>query len=143
MSGTTEVAAALRARLIAAAPGAAIPAASVAWENRAFTPTPGARWYDAHVLTGKPVAVALSADADNRHVGIFHVNVFDPAGAGDGATTAEAERIAACFKRGTVLTYSGVTVNIVSAHIERGLPQADPAWFQVPVVIEWRADVAN
>ena len=143
MSGTTEVAAALRARLIAAAPGAAVPSASVAWENRAFTPTPGTRWYDAHVMTGKPSSVALSSDAANRHVGVFHVNVYDPPGGGDGAATAEAERIAACFKRGTVLTYSGVTVHIVSAHIERGLPQADPAWFQVPVVIEWRADVAN
>jgi len=94
-------------------------------------------------MTGKPSSVALSSDAANRHVGVFHVNVYDPPGGGDGAATAEAERIAACFKRGTVLTYSGVTVHIVSAHIERGLPQADPAWFQVPVVIEWRADVAN
>jgi len=143
MSGTTEVAAALRARLVAATPGAALAASSVAWENRAFTPTPGTRWYDAHVMTGKPSSVALSSDAANRHVGVFHVNVYDPPGGGDGAATAEAERIAACFKRGTVLTYSGVTVHIVSAHIERGLPQADPAWFQVPVVIEWRADVAN
>jgi len=143
MSGTTEVAAALRAHLLAVSPGAAVASTSVAWENRAFTPTPGTRWYDAHVMTGKPSSVALSSDAANRHVGVFHVNVYDPPGGGDGAATAEAERIAACFKRGTVLTYSGVTVHIVSAHIERGLPQADPAWFQVPVVIEWRADVAN
>jgi hypothetical protein len=143
MSGTTEVAAALRARLVAASPGAALAASSVAWENLPFTPTAGTRWYDAHVMTGKPLAAAISEAAANRHVGVFHVNVYDPAGTGEGAAAAEAERIAACFKRGTVLTYSGVSVHIERAYIERGLPQADPAWFQVPVVIEWRADVAN
>lgn len=143
MSGTTEVAAALRARLVAATPGAALAASSVAWENLKFTPATGTRWYDAHVMTGKPMAAAISEAAPNRHVGVFHVNVYDPAGSGEGAAYAEAERIAACFKRGTVLTYSGVSVHIERAYIERGLPQADPAWFQVPVVIEWRADVSN
>lgn len=142
MSGTYEVAAALRARLTAAAPGAALVSSLVAWENQKFTPSPGTRYYRATFLPGIPRAAAIGEAAANRHVGLFQVDIFDPIGKGDGATALEAERIAACYKRGTVLVYSGVSVIIEKAYVVRP-SQDDPAWYRQIVRVEWRADVAN
>ncbi|MBL8967954.1 MAG: hypothetical protein JNG85_13180 [Spirochaetaceae bacterium] len=142
MSGTLEVCIALRKRLTDAAPGCAIAASLVAWENVKFTPVAGTRYYRATFLPGTPRAAAIGSDAPNRHVGLFQVDIFDPVGRGDNATAAEAERIAACYKRGTVLTYSGVTVRAERSWVSR-VPQDDPAWYRQSVRVEWRADVPN
>jgi hypothetical protein len=69
------------------------------------------------------------------------MDVIDAKNTGDVSAQAEAERIAACFKRGTVLTYSGVNVRCERAY--RGPAVQDDDWFFIPVLIEYRADVAN
>lgn len=140
MSGTAEVYAALKARLLAVSPGAAIPAASIAWENKAFTPTTGTRYYRATFLPGIPRSAGIGL-APMRHVGVFAVDIFEPAGRDHVAVTTEAERIVAAFQRGLALSYSGLVVHIDRSYVARIGAQPDPAWFQVPVRIEWRADV--
>ena len=141
MGGTAEIRSALLARLVAPAPGAALPAASVAWENRAFAPGT-ARWYRATFLPGEPRAAAVGVDAPNRQVGVFQVDVFDPTNKGDAIAAAEAERIAGSYKRGTVLSAGGVSVLIRKAYRTRG-DNTDPAWYMVSAIIEWQADVEN
>ena len=141
MSGTTEIGNALRSRLTAVSPGAAITATLVAWENRPFVPPTTGFWYRVTLLPGVPRAAAIGETAQNRHVGVFVVSVFGQSGQGDGLVAEEAERIAACYKRGTVLTASGVQVVCVRAYRKEG--QAKPDYFGVPVFVEWRADVAN
>lgn len=141
MSGTYEVQAALITQLTAASPGAAVSAASVQWENRPFTPTIGTRWYRATFMPAEPSAAAVSASGANRHRGVFQVDVFDPPDLGHNAGVVEAERIVACFKRGTSLTYSGVTVVVDKAY---RLPAVqEPEWYHVPVRVFFRADVTN
>jgi len=142
MSGHTEILAALKSRLMAAAPGAAVASTSIAWENKAFKPVAGTRYYRATFLPGEPRAAAVGESAANRCVGIFQIDVFDPPNKLDVATRTEAERIAACFKRGTALVYNGVNVRIEKAYTTKG-DSSDPAWFMVSVVVRWRADIAN
>ena len=132
--------AALITRLTAASPGAAIPAASIHFANKSFTPG-SVRWYRATFLPGIPVAAAIGAAGQNRHVGIFQVDLFEPKNIGDGLARVEAERIVACFKRGTVLTYSGVSVMIQESHREAGREDGD--WFHIPVIIQFWGDVDN
>ncbi len=141
MSGTTEIGSALRSRLTAVSPGAAITATLVAWENRPFVPPTTGFWYRVTLLPGVPRAAAIGETAQNRHVGVFVVSVFGQSGQGDGLVAEEAERIAACYKRGTVLTANGVQVVCVRAYRKEG--QAEPDYFGVPVFVEWRADVTN
>ncbi len=141
MSGTTEIRAALIGRLVAASPGAGISSSSVAWENKDFNPA-SARWYRVAFLPGEPRAAAIGTDAQNRHVGIFQIDIMSPTGAGDVPAQTEAERIAACYKRGTVLTSSGVSVIIDKAYRMPG-DSSDPAWYRIPVRVQWRADVDN
>jgi hypothetical protein len=141
VSGTTEIRQALVSRLIAVSPGAAIPAASVAWENRDYTPAVGTRWYRATFLPGQSVAAAVGVDAQNRHVGLFQIDIIDPTGSGDMVTQTEAERIIACYKRGTVLTYTGVSLICDRAYRLPANQEED--WFVIPVIVEYRADTAN
>jgi len=141
MSGTTEIRAALISRLIAVSPGAAISSSIIAWENKSFTPVAGTRWYRATFLPGMAQAAAVGVDAQNRHYGLMQIDVCEPKDNGDVLPGNEAERIATCYKRGTVLTYSGVSVRIERAYRGSAIPSED--WFMVPVLIEYRADVAN
>jgi len=141
MSGTTEIRAALISRLIAVSPGAAISSSSIAWENKSFTPVAGTRWYRATFLPGMAQAAAVGVDAQNRHYGLMQVDVCEPKNLGDALAGTEAERIATCYKRGTVLTYSGVSVRVERAYRGAAIPNED--WFMVPVLIEYRSDVAN
>ena len=141
MAGTTEIRQALISQLVAASPGAALPVASVAWENKNFTPTVGTRWYRATFLPGISVAAAIGDGAQNRHVGVFQVDVIDQKDTGDMLAQTEAERIITCYKRGTVLTYSGVSVRVERSY--RLAANQEDEWFVIPVIIEYRADVAN
>ena len=71
----------------------------------------------------------------------MQVDVCEPKNLGDALAGTEAERIATCYKRGTVLTYSGVSVRVERAYRGAAIPNED--WFMVPVLIEYRSDVAN
>jgi hypothetical protein len=141
MSGTTEIRAALVTRLTAASPGAAIPAASVAWEGTNFVPAQGTRWYRSTFLPGEPVTETIGEPSQNRTRGVFQIDVFDTKGTGDAITTAECERLVTCYKRGTVLVYSGVSVYIEKAY--RGIGQQEVDWYHIPVIVRWRADTAR
>lgn len=141
MSGITEPLKALKTRLTAASPGAAVSASSVAWPNVNFDPTTGTRWYRATIIPGIPTAPELSTSSRNRHIGIFQIDIFDPVGNGDGLAIEEGERIVACFKRGTTLTESGVVVMIEKAYLST--PIEEEEWYHVPVMIQFRANVAN
>lgn len=142
MSGTTDLRAALIARLLAIAPGAAVPSASVAWENKKYIPIPGTRYYRATFLPGIPRPSAIGQDAQNRQVGIFQIDIFDPPDKGDALAATEAERIAACYKRGTALSYNGQALECIKAYRTAGNGN-DPAWYMVSVVVEFFADVSN
>jgi len=141
VSGIVEPLKALKTRLTAASPGAAVPPASVAWPGINFTPTAGVRWYRATLIPGIPTTPEISTTARNRHVGIFQIDVFDPIGLGDGPAIEEGERIVSCFKRGTVLTESGVNVVVQKASVMT--PIEEDSWYHVPVRIQFRADIAN
>ena len=140
MAGSNEIQTALITRLTAASPGAAVPSASLSVPNYAFTPG-STRWYRATFLPGESVAAAVGVDAQNRHVGIFQVDIFDPKGQGDGLSRQEAERIVSCFKRGTILHCTGGSFIIEKAYRAAGTEEGD--WYQTPVIIQWRGDVAN
>lgn len=143
MSGAIEIETALRARLFAVAPGAAITAALVKNEGQAFTPPASGFWYQPFFLPGEPYAAGIGEAAANRHAGIFQVDVYGPANKGTKPTNDEAERVRSCFKRDIALTASGVVVRVVKSWTYRPESQGDPAWFRHIVRVQWTADVEN
>lgn len=143
MSSTLPVQQALYSRLTAVAPGAAIASTLISWPNAPFTPPASGLWYEAHFLPGEPRAAGIGQSAANRHTGLLQVTINAFPNVGEGTANTEAERIIACFKRGTTLTYSGQTVVIDKAWRCPGYESSEPAFYQVPVRIQYRADVAN
>lgn len=141
MSGTTEIRAALVQRLTAVSPGAALTVAQVAWENKKFIPTVGTAWYRATFLPGEQRAAAIGTDSANRNLGVFQIDVIYPKDAGDITCQAEAERIATCYKRDTVLTYSSTLVRCERAY--RGPAIQEDDWYRIPVFVEYRSDTTN
>jgi len=138
----------LLSRLTAAAPGAAINASLVKWENlnpggKTFVPPQTGLWYRAWFIAGEPTAAALGSEAKNRHVGIFQLDILcAPAGQGTKTVDDEAERIRKIFARGTVLSSDGQIVVVKKSWVVR--PQQDePAYFKQIVRVAWTADVAN
>lgn len=143
MASSITVQQALNSRLTSASPGAAVSASLVAWPNITFVPPATGMWYEVAYLPGESRASGIGADAQNRIVGIFQITVFSKTEIGEGTAITEAERIVACYKRGTVLTYSGTTVRIKRAWRGPAFVSTEPACFQVPVTISFWADVAN
>ena len=140
MSGSSDIASALKARLVAISPGAAIAQASIDFgEGIVFAPTTGQAWYRVTLLTGEPRPAALGDTAQNRHVGVFQISVFWPTGQTGGR--AEAERIADCYKRGTGLVYSGQVVQCEKAWL--GTNAEDTDFVHWPVKVMYWADVPN
>lgn len=144
MSGHVDISAALLTRLFAVAPGAALASPVVKLENGAsFTPPASGFWYRPFFLPGEPMPAAIGETAPNRHVGVFQIDVLGPAGKGTKATDDEAERIRACYARGTALTYSGVIVRIEKAWVARPSSQDDASYYKQIVRAQWWADIAN
>jgi len=142
VSGTLEVSTALLTRLFAASPGAAVDPARTKLDNQAFAPGT-ARWYQTYFMPGEPTAADIGCTAPNRHVGIFQVDVYDPNGSGTKLLATEAERIAACFKRGTGLSYSGIIVMCEKSWVIKNVSQDDAAFYKQSVRVSWWADVPN
>lgn len=142
MAGTDGIRTALIARVLAAAPGSALPVSSVAWEGKKFSPVLGTRYYRATFLPGEPSQAELGEAGRNRIYGLFQVDVFEPGNSGDAAAAAEAERICAAFRRGTVLAYTGGAVRCQKAYRTPG-DGSDASWYMVSAVVQWQADIAN
>lgn len=147
MSGHVEISAALVTHLTAVAPGAAITASKIKYENldpngQTFVPASSGFWYQAWFLPGEPHAAGIGEQAPNRHVGIFQVDVYGLKGKGTKATDDEAERIRTCYKRGTALTYSSTVVYVEKSWVQRP-EQDDAAYFKQIVRIQWSSDIAN
>jgi hypothetical protein len=114
------------------------PALSAAFENVAFTPTPGTPYQAVHVMFARPVNNEFSANY--RQDGILQVTLRYPANAGPGAAAARAELIASTFKRGNSFTSGGVTVLITDqAEVMPGFNDAD-RW-AVPLRVRFTAHV--
>lgn len=114
---------------------------NTAWENKDFTPPEGDLWIRETYLPAEKRAAAIGTSSQNRHRGIYQVDVFRPSGEGSGEAEETVTAIENLFKRGTVISYSGITVKIESASRTSG--REDKPWYMIPVFIRWRADIDN
>jgi len=134
---------ALEARLTAVSPGAAIASTLIAGENSLFDPSSLPQWYRGTHIPGDSMASEIGSTAQNQTIGIFQVDIFDQKGNGKAWAKGEADRVAECYKRGTVLTdtTTGQTLLINSA--SPGPGDEEDEYYRVPVKIEWIAYMAN
>lgn len=110
-----------------------------AWENSFFSSTKGVLWIRPTFMPGQSRAAAIGVNAQDRITGIYQVDVFAPADEGVYDGGQEVSTIMTAYKRGTALVYSGVTIKIIKVWRSTARPETD--WYQIPVIIEWQADV--
>jgi hypothetical protein len=110
----------------------------VQWENTPFTPG-AVRWMRETFKPSPTAAASLGTDGFNRLTGVYLVDIFAPPATGREDGNDLFALLAAAFPRGGALTYETTTVRIVRTYRSGGTVKGD--WYQVPVAIEYQADV--
>ena len=131
---TDKIRAALEARL-----NALTPAISTAWENASHTPVHNQPYQRVNLLYADPDNRILGC-ARRYETGVFQVTLCYPIGSGAGAIEDRANLLREHFKRGTVLTNSGQSLQIINTPSKRSLGN-DGAVFRMAVSINFRAEV--
>jgi hypothetical protein len=115
------------------------PAVPVAWQNRAYTPTLGARYVQANILPAETENPSLGDD-HKRFIGIFQVLIYSPDNKGAGDAETLAESLFTTFARGESFAASTVTVRILDS--PSVLPSFnDNGWYVLPVSIRYQSDI--
>ena len=104
----------------------------IAWPNIPYEPASGTSYLRPTYLPAETLQSSLGDDGKDFTVGIYQVDVFTTAGSGRTAIT---DTIADHFKRGTNLTYNGITLRVQSVSL---LPVTiDGSWQISPVSISF------
>jgi hypothetical protein len=112
----------------------------VAWPNANFTPPQGQPWVRFGVFPAHAAQVSMGGAGNRRfrRSGLLIIEVFTPAGRGDGEANVLAEQVAAIFRG---VTAEGVRYAGPKGESPRRLPgRVDGAWYQVPVHVPYQSD---
>lgn len=123
------------------------PALEIEWPNVGFKPPLDERgdpapYLRASHLPGEPNQITLGSTGQNRHVGVFQVDVMWPEGEGIVAPGRIADAIVAHFKRGTDMTSGAALVRVIKPP-SRAPAISVPPRVQIPVSIRYQVDAAN
>lgn len=103
----------------------------VAWPNIPYEPQGGTTYVRPQFLPAETVQASMGESGKDETNAIYQVDVVFPRGAG---RTTLPDTIADHFKRGTVLSYNGLSLRVRSVSI--GPAILDGAWTFVPVSID-------
>lgn len=116
------------------------PALATAYENVAFTPTPGTPYQRVTFVPAEPRNNEMNRYYMER--GFMQVDLFYPIGGGAGAAVARFELLRSTFYRGAAFVQDGLTVTIDRTP-GQGVGQVDgDRWF-LPVRIRYFAHVTS
>lgn len=104
----------------------------IAWPNVPYEPAVDSTYLRPTFLPSATEQAALGDSGKDLTAGIYQVDVFTAAGSG---RTTIPDTIADHFKRGTNLTYNGITLRVRSVSILSAT--IDGSWQQVPVSIDF------
>ena len=112
-----------------------------AYENVGFDTPPNTVWLRATYLPGIPTLLELGPSGADRYTGTYQVDVFAPLGLGDGQARSTVNAVTAAFAKGSVLTRNGQKVRVLRSYATTGIRPADSPYYQIPVRVDWYADV--
>lgn len=120
-----------------------IPEINVCWPNVNFEPpTDGTGYIRAQLFPATAEQTTLGTDGQNRHTGIFQVDVIWPENKGLSEPTEIAGAIANHFKRGTLLTTDSIALRIDQPPLVRGII-VDGGTIQIPIDVRYTVDAPN
>lgn len=97
----------------------------VAWPNTAYKPVKDTLYLRPNILPVTANQSGLGAAGLDTHTGIYQIDVFAAAGEGRSAAEVKADALSDHFKRGTDLTYNGLTVRLGNVSRSSGVTQDD------------------
>lgn len=97
----------------------------VAWPNTPYKPVKDTLFLRPTVLPATAAQSGLGASGLDTHTGIYQIDVFAATGDGRGAAEVKADALADHFKRGTDLTYNGLTVRLGNVSRSSGVVNDD------------------
>ncbi len=119
---------------------ATVTSVAQAYENVKYEPTVGTAFVRERFLPDPSVQESLGSAGYNRITGVYLIDAFCPSGVGVDDAEDLADTILAAFVRGSILTSSGISVVIEKSYRSGG--RSEPDWYQIPIVVQFRADVA-
>jgi len=113
----------------------------IAYENRDYNPLPGTPYAALYVIPNQPSVNTLGDGGQDLITGIMQVDLNYPVGSGTGVAKQMATTIRDYFKAGTVFTFSGQDVFIVSSG--RGIGGDVDSFYRLSNTIFWQARVTR
>lgn len=126
-----EIRIALENHLATSSP--ALPA--ISWPNVPYTPTTGTPYIRARFMPVTRRPVTAGPTPEQRHTGLFMVNVYTPEDQGAAAGMGYADQIMARFNGSDAIITADVIVRI--EYSEAKLPLHEPPFYVIPVEISW------
>jgi hypothetical protein len=115
------------------------PALATVYENVAATPVQGTPFQRATLMPAQPDNPTFEPGFYVEQ-GVFHVLLCYPLGKGSAEAMARAELIRTNFPRGLSLVKDGV-ITIIERTPEIGVSNTDDAFYLLPVLVRWYANV--
>lgn len=131
MTKLNDIRVALESHLAATTP--ALPA--IAWPNVPFTPTTGVSYLRARFVPVTRRPVVAGPDPEQRHTGLFMVNIYTPEDQGAEAGADLADRLLARFNGSDAIVTPDVIVRL--EYSEAKMPLHEPPFYVIPVEISW------
>lgn len=113
---------------------------AIAWPNDDYAPVIGTLYARPTNLAGDFGQITLGSSGQDRVDGIYQVDIFSPSGKGKLESMTMADLIADRFKRGTNITYSGLTLRIRGVSGPKNAINEDNGWFHTFIEITYRAN---
>lgn len=119
-------------------PAPAIPA--IAWPNVPYTPTTGTPYLRARFMPVTRRPSVAGPNPEQRHSGLFMVNIHTPEDQGANAGTALADKLCDRFEGSSSILAANVIVRLEYAEAKQ--PLHEPPFYVIPVEIGWYSYVS-
>ena len=123
-----------------ATPAPALPS-GIAWPNVPYTPTTGTAYLRARFVPVTRRPVTAGPQAEQRHSGLFVVNVYTPEDQGAAAGVTLADKLCDRFEGSTSIVAAAVNVRLEYAEAKQ--PLHEPPFYVIPVEIGWYSYVSQ
>lgn len=105
------------------------------------SPAGASLWARVTYGPGEVRAVGIGQDALERIYGVAIVDIYAPKGEGRTAAVVAAVQVMNRYKRGDAIAWASGTILVSRSY--RNMAIEEENWYHIPVIIEFRADLAH
>lgn len=114
---------------------------TVAYENESYTPIIGTRYLRAYNVPSIAQPNTLGDPGSSLIYGTFYLDLMNPAGEGRGTGDELADELIQVFKKGTVITLTGLNIHVITSGRETSQSETD--WYMIPIRVKYWCKVIS